>query len=92
MRKNVFSCSTTGPAPVLLDSENYSSTFYLVTLKKEIDFGRKYGEQKNEYWSQKNYNKLNRRMQFTSQITEWNNANLPFISDKATEISVRRLR
>ena len=53
MGKNVFSCSKTGPAPVLLDSENYSSTFYLVTLSKETDFGRKYGEQKNEYWSPK---------------------------------------
>ena len=32
MHKNVFSNSETGPAPVWLDSENYSSTFYLVTL------------------------------------------------------------
>ena len=53
MRKNVSSCSKTGPAPVLLDSENYSSTFYLVKLSKEIDLGRKYGKQKNEYWSPK---------------------------------------
>ena len=36
MRKNVFSYSKTGPAPVWLDSENYSSTFYLVNLSKEI--------------------------------------------------------
>ena len=42
MRKNVFSCSKTGAASVSLDSENYSSIFYLVTL-------RKYGEQKNAY-------------------------------------------
>ena len=53
MRKNVLLCSKTGPDPVWLDSENYSSTFYLVTLSEEIDFGRKYGEQKNAYWSPK---------------------------------------
>ena len=45
MRKNMFSYSKTGPAPVWLDSENYSSTFCLVTLGKEIGFGRKYEEQ-----------------------------------------------
>ena len=44
---NVFSCSKTGPAPVWVDTENYSSTFYLVTLSEEIGCGRKNGEQKN---------------------------------------------
>ena len=53
MRKNVSLYSETGSAPVWLDGENYSSTFYLVTLSEEIDFGWKYGEQKNAYWSQK---------------------------------------
>ena len=53
MRKSVCSYSKTGSAPVWLDSENYSSTFYLVTLSEEIDFGWKYGEQKNAYWSLK---------------------------------------
>ena len=51
--KNFFSYSKTGPAPVLLDRENYSSTFYLVTFSEEVDLGRKYGEQKNAYWSPK---------------------------------------
>ena len=31
MRKKVFSCSKSDPAPVWLDSENYK-TFYLATL------------------------------------------------------------
>ena len=53
MLKNEFSCCKTGPAPVWLDGENYSSTFHLVTLREEIDFGRKYEEQKNAYWSPK---------------------------------------
>ena len=53
MRKSVCSYSKTGSAPVWLDRENYSSTFYLVTLSEEIDFGWKYGEQKNAYWSLK---------------------------------------
>ena len=53
MRKNVFSYSKTGPAPVWIDSENYSSTFNLVSLSQEIDFGRNMGEQKNAYWSPK---------------------------------------
>ena len=42
MRKNVFSYGKTGTAPVWLDSENYSSTFYLVILGEEIAFGRRY--------------------------------------------------
>ena len=50
MRKNVFSYSKTGPAPVWIDSENYSSTFNLVSLSQEIDFGRNMREQKNAYW------------------------------------------
>ena len=37
--KNVFSYSKNGTAPVWLDSENYSSTFYLVTLSEEIAIG-----------------------------------------------------
>ena len=41
--KNFFSYSKTGSAPVLLDSENYSRTFYLVTFSEEVDLGRKYG-------------------------------------------------
>ena len=48
MCKNVFSHSKTGPAPLRLDSENYSS-IYLGNLSKEIDCGRKNGEQKNAY-------------------------------------------
>ena len=40
-----------GTAPVWLDSKNYNSTFYLVTLSEETDFGKKYGEQKSAYWS-----------------------------------------
>ena len=51
MCKNVFSYSKTGPVPVWLDSENYSSTFYLVILGE--DFDRNYEEQKNAYWSPK---------------------------------------
>ena len=44
MRKNVFLYSKTDFASVWLDSKSYSSTFYLVALREEIDFGRKYGE------------------------------------------------
>ena len=51
--KNVFSFSKTGIAPVWIDSKNYSSTFYLVALSEEINFGKKYGEEKNAYWSPK---------------------------------------
>ena len=47
MCKNVFSYSKNGTPPAGLDSENYSSTFYLVTFSKKINFGRKYGEQMN---------------------------------------------
>ena len=47
MCKNVFSYSKTGPAPVWLVSENYSSTSYLVSLNQEIDFVGNIGEQKN---------------------------------------------
>ena len=47
MWKTALSYSKTGTAPVWLNSKNYSSSFYLVTSSKEIDFGRKYGEQKN---------------------------------------------
>ena len=43
MHKNAFSYSKTGPAPLWLGSESYSSAFYLVTLSEEIDCGRKYG-------------------------------------------------
>ena len=32
----VFSYIKTGPAPVWLNSENYSKTFYLATLSEEI--------------------------------------------------------
>ena len=32
MRKNVFSHSKTGPAPVSIDSENYNSIFYFIYL------------------------------------------------------------
>ena len=49
MPKNVFSYSKTDLASVLLDGENYNCSFYLVTLSEEIDYDRKYGEQKNEY-------------------------------------------
>ena len=34
MHRNVFSYNKTGPAPVWGDSENYRTTFYLVTLSK----------------------------------------------------------
>ena len=51
MRENMFSHCKTVPAPVWLDSENYSSTFYLVILNEEIDCGRKYGKLKNAYWT-----------------------------------------
>ena len=30
--------------------------------------------------------------EFTSHIAEWNNANLPFTSNKVSEISAQRLR
>ena len=53
MHKNVFSYSKTGPAPLWQGSQNYSSTFYLVTLSKENDCGRKYGEHKNASWTPK---------------------------------------
>ena len=48
MCKSVFSYSKTGLPPVWLDSQNYSSTFYLITLVEEIEFGGKYGEQKKK--------------------------------------------
>ena len=51
IHKNVLPCRKTDPAFVWLDSGNYSSTFYLATLSEEFDFGRKYGEQNNVYWS-----------------------------------------
>ena len=66
MRKNVFSRSKTDFAPVWLDSENYSSTLYLVNLKEEIACGRKNGEQKNPYWTPKNHNMAKRRMRVSS--------------------------
>ena len=47
--KKMFSCSKTGPAPVWLDSENYSCTLYLVTLSGKTNCGRKNKEQKNAY-------------------------------------------
>ena len=49
MHKNVLSSIKTGTVPIWLVSENYSSTFYLVTLNGELDFGRKHWEQKNAY-------------------------------------------
>ena len=73
MRKNVFSCSKTGAASVWLDSENYSSTFYLVTFSEEINFSRKYGEQKNAYWSPKNHNMRNRRNRVCSSLLKLRN-------------------
>ena len=45
----MFSCSKTGPAPVWLDSENYSCTLYLVTLSGKTNCGRKNKEQKNAF-------------------------------------------
>ena len=45
MCRNGLSHVKTSPAPVQLDSENYSSTFY--SLSKELNFDRKNGEQKN---------------------------------------------
>ena len=46
MRKKVFSHSKTGPAPAWLDSENYSSSFYLVILGEEIDCVKKMGNKR----------------------------------------------
>ena len=73
MRKNVFSCNKTGAASVWLDSKNYSSTFYSVTLSKEIKFSRKYGEQRNAYWSPKNHNMRNRRNRVCSSLLKLRN-------------------
>ena len=42
----MFSYSKTGPAHVWLDIENYSSTFYLVTLSEELDCGGKMGNKR----------------------------------------------
>ena len=42
MRKNVFSYSKKGLASAWLDSENYSSTFYLVTLSKAKTLTKEY--------------------------------------------------
>ena len=56
MREIVFEYSKTAPAPLWLDSGNYSSVFYLITLMAEIDCSRKYGEQNNTFWTHKNYN------------------------------------
>ena len=53
MHKNAFSYGKTGLLLVWLDSKNYSRTFHLVTLSDEIDYGRKYEEQKNAYWTPK---------------------------------------
>ena len=66
--QKLFSCSQTGTAPAWPDSENFSSTFHLDTLREEIDFGRKYGEQKNAYWSPKFHNMRNRRIRVCSSF------------------------
>ena len=81
-------------APVWLDSINYSSTFHLVTLSEEVDCVRKYEEQKNAHCTPETQymEKENASIQFISEIAEWNNANLPFTSDKDGEISERKLR
>ena len=73
MRKNVFSYSKTGSASVSLDIKNYRSTFHFVTLSDKIDCGRKYEEQKNAYWTQKNRNNRNRRMQICSSLLKLRN-------------------
>ena len=49
MREIVFQYSKAAPAPLRLDSEIYSSAFYLITLIAEIDCSRKYGEQNNTF-------------------------------------------
>ena len=49
----MFSYSKTDLAPVWIDSKNYSSTFYLVTLSEEIDYVIKNGKQMNVYWTPK---------------------------------------
>ena len=51
MHEKVFSYSKTGPIPNWLGSKNYSSTLYLVILNEEIYHDKKYGEQKNAYWT-----------------------------------------
>ena len=53
MHEKVFSYSKTGSIPIWLGSKNYSSTLYLVILNEEIYHGKKYGEQKNAYWTPK---------------------------------------
>ena len=47
MHKKLLSYKKARPASAWLDSENYSSTFYLVILSKENDCGRKNEEYKN---------------------------------------------
>ena len=73
MHKNVFSYSKTGSASVSLDIKNYRSTFHFVTLSDKIDCGRKYEEQKNAYWTQKNRNNRNRRMRICSSLLKLRN-------------------
>ena len=73
MRKNVFLYSKTGPAPVWLESKNYSSTFHLVALSEEIDCSRKYEEQKNAYWTPKIHNIRKRRMRVSRSLLKWQN-------------------
>ena len=64
-------------------------------FSEETDFGKKYREQKNAYWSPKNHNMTNRRIRVCSSLLQLRNkmnGNLPFTSNKAAEISVQRLR
>ena len=73
MRKKVFSYSNTGPAPAWLDSENYSSTFYLVILGEEIDCVRKMGNKRMHTESLKNHNMRDRRMRICSSLLKLRN-------------------
>ena len=52
-RKKAFSYNKTSSPAVWLDSENYSSTFYLVTLSEETVCGRNNDEQNNAYGASK---------------------------------------
>ena len=73
MRVSVISYSKTVPALFWLNSENHSSTFYLITWIEEIDCSRKYGKQNNAFWTHKNYNMRNRRMRVCRPLLKWRN-------------------
>ena len=73
MCQKLFSYSKSGRPHIWLDSDNYSSNFYLVALSKEIDCDRKDGERNNAYWTRNNHYIWNRRMRVCSSLLKLRN-------------------